>query len=85
METEAGVKLDEEEIKLIKSLQRLAKRWEKHGKDLWLYSASGSLHVMLKGDRERNPEPEMVPRYGGVNPVHSVTVITGITNDGGDW
>lgn len=38
---------------LIDSLRRLAKKWEKDGERLWLYSASGSLHVtyMLSWER----------------------------------
>lgn len=70
--------------KLIESLNRLAKKWEKDGKRLWLYSASGVLTVMMHGDREDNPIPEMLPN-AGTNPDNIITTISGIGNDGGDW
>ena len=41
--TDAGIECTPEECKLIESLNRLAKKWEKDGKRLWLYSASGVL------------------------------------------
>lgn len=63
---------------------RLAKKWEKDGKRLWLYSASGVLTVMMHGDREDNPIPEMLPN-AGTNPDNIITTISGIGNDGGDW
>ena len=84
METEIGVELTTKEIKLIKSLERLAEQWEKDGKDLWLFSASSDLFVMLKGDTPRNPEIEMNPNQG-LNQNNIVTLINGIRNDGGDW
>lgn len=39
--TDAGIECTPGECKLIESLNRLAKKWEKDGKRLWLYSASG--------------------------------------------
>lgn len=51
-ETKAGIECTPEECKLIDSLNRLAKRWEKDGERLWLYSANGSLHVMMRGDTD---------------------------------
>ncbi len=39
---------------------------------------------MLDGDTKQNPEPEVSSKLG-VNPNNSVTIITGIPNDGGDW
>lgn len=57
---------------------------EKDGKRLWLYSASGTLHVMMHGDTEDNPIPDFT-QYGGSNIENSVTIIDGILNDGGDW
>lgn len=85
METDAGIPLTEEEIKLIKSLKRVAKKWQKDGKRLWLFSGSGTLNVMLHGSEsvEENPEPEMLPTEG-VNPKNCITIIE-IPNDGGDW
>lgn len=62
--------------------EEMAERRE--GKGLWLYSASGTLHVMLDGDTAQNPEPEE-SSSSGVNPNNSVVIITGIPNDGGDW
>ena len=82
--TEAGVECTPEECKLIDSLKRLAKKWGKDGKRLWLYSASGSLHVMMHEDTDYNPTPEFT-QYGGSNIENSVTTIDGILNDGGDW
>lgn len=66
------------------TVNRLAKKWEKDGKRLWLYSASGVLTVMMHGDREDNPIPEMLPN-AGTNPDNIITTISGIGNDGGDW
>lgn len=57
-QTEAGIECTPEECKLIDSLKCLAKKWKKDGKRLWLYSASGTLHVMIHGDTEDNPTPE---------------------------
>ncbi len=63
----------------IADLERLAKKWPKN---LWLYSASGTLNVM-KTPPDGN---EMLPGDGGgVDPENIVTIIPGIRNDGGDW
>lgn len=75
---------EEEECKLIDSFKRLAKKWKKDGKRLWIYSASGTLHVMMHGDTNYNPTPEFT-QYGGSNIENSITIIDGIPNDGGDW
>lgn len=83
-QTEAGIECTPEECKLIDSLKRLVKKWKKDGKRLWLYSASGTLHVMMHGNTEDNPIPEFT-QYGGSNIENSVTIIDGILNDGGDW
>lgn len=83
-QTRAGVECTPEECKLINSLKRLAKKWEKDGMRLWLYSASGSLHVMMHGDTDYNLTPEFT-EYGGSNIDNSITIIDGISNDGGDW
>ena len=40
--------------------------------------------VMMHGDREDNPIPEMLPN-AGTNPDNIITTISGIGNDGGDW
>lgn len=47
-QTGSGVECTAEENKLIDSLKRLAKRWKKEGKDLMLFSRSGSLCVVKK-------------------------------------
>ena len=65
-----------EEARAIKSLERVAQNWPK---SLWLFSASGTLHVMKyadNGDRMRV--------FDGMDPDASVTTIN-ISNDGGDW
>ena len=82
--TRAEIECTPEECKLIDSLNRLAKKWGKDGKRLWLYSASGVLTVMMHGDREDNPIPEMLPN-AGTNPDNIITTVLGIDNDGGDW
>lgn len=66
-----------EEAKAIRALKRLAKTWPK---SLWLFSASGSLCVMQKGedgDRRRLS-------CGGADPAANLDQID-IENDGGDW
>lgn len=68
----------------IDPFKRLAKKWKKDGKRLWIYSASGTLHVMMHGDTNYNPTPEFT-QYGGSNIENSITIIDGIPNDGGDW
>lgn len=82
--TQAGVELTPEQCKCVAALERIARKWREEGKGLWLYSASGTLHVMLDGDTAQNPEPEE-SSSSGVNPNNSVVIITGIPNDGGDW
>lgn len=49
-----------------------------------IVDASGVLTVMMHGDREDNPIPEMLPN-AGTNPDNIITTISGIGNDGGDW
>lgn len=43
-----------------------------------------AIYVMMHGDREDNPIPEMLPN-AGTNPDNIITTISGIGNDGGDW
>ena len=60
-------------------LQKLADRWPK---TLWLFSASGRLHVMKCG-----PNGEQVqrpPPIRGTDPNYDIMTID-IPNDGGDW
>lgn len=72
-QTEGGVECTAEENKLIDSLKRLAKRWKKEGKDLMLFSWSGSLCVVKKSCSDTDIFSRGVVEY-----------IEGITNDGGD-
>jgi len=46
--TNSGIPCTEEETRLIDSLERLSKRWEKDGKDLMLFSWAGSLKTEKK-------------------------------------
>jgi hypothetical protein len=64
------------EEKAIRSLRRLAKQWPD---TLWLYAASGRLHVMKKKDGEIP-----VTSSGGVDDAFSLGSID-IQCDGGDW
>ena len=70
------INLTPEEESAVRILERLAKRWPSR---LWLFSASGSLHVMLTGE---DGEHVHVPG-GGVDPAYIVTTIR-IPNDGGE-
>lgn len=71
-ETINGVQCTPEENSLISSLERLARRWEKDGKDLMLFSWAGSLVVLKKSEIGKHTEDAVVAR------------ILGIPNDGGD-
>lgn len=66
-----------EERRAIASLKRLAKRWPK---SLWLFSTSGSLHVMRRGPDGGHAHKS----HGGVDPDYVLATID-IPNDGGDW
>ena len=69
--------LTREERLAIAALHRLAKHWPKA---LWLFSASGGLHVMKVGlDGERVYLPTE-----GVDPDYCVASVD-LPNDGGDW
>lgn len=72
-ETLSGVPCTDKENALIDSLKRLAKKWEKDGGELSLFSNNGCL-VVLKGyDYEPDTFNDCI-----------VETIYGITNDGGD-
>ena len=71
--TGSGVECTSEEEKLIDSLKRLAKRWEKEGKDLMLFSWAGSLCVVKKSCIDYD-----------IFSLGVVENIEGIANDGGD-
>jgi hypothetical protein len=71
-----GDPMTEEEVKAIRSLHRLAKRWPQ---TLTLASMGSSLCVLHTGD----------PRWGellGIDRAKAILDdIDGIPNDGGDW
>lgn len=67
----------DEEARAIRSLKRLAKTWPR---SLWLFSASGSLHVMRAG-----PDGDHIKNTSqGNDPAYVLETIE-IPNDGGDW
>ncbi len=68
--------ISKEEERAIASLQRLAKKWPKN---LWLFSASGTLCVMRKVDGVIK-----INAHGCVDQNYTVATIE-IENDGGDW
>lgn len=67
-----------EELDWIESFKKLAKKCPKK---LWLFSASGTLHVMKTPD---SGDVHCEGTGGGVNPDNSIDRIK-ISNDGGDW
>lgn len=72
-ETKTGIPCTPKEEKLIDSLKRLAKKWDKDGSDLILFSWSGSLVVAkISADTTGHFEDAVLES------------IYGITNDGGD-
>lgn len=85
MKTNAGYELTEHEASCLRSLKRLAKKWNQHTNRLWLFSANGRLTVLLK-EGNGNREPEF-NRAGCVNQNNIVVGAEDIDipNDGGDW
>ena len=78
--------LTTEERAAVRALKRLARKWPR---SLWLFSASGSLHVMKcgpGGERGAAAPGRETYAYGKevYDPRRSVGTI-GIPNDGGDW
>lgn len=66
------------ERKLVAKLKRLQKDWPK---GYWLFSASGTLHLMrMHPDGTRN-----VPGEDGMDHSLIVDSFRKIQNDGGDW
>jgi hypothetical protein len=72
--------LNKEEKRAIAALKRLEKIWPQ---SLWLFSGSGSLHVMKAG--KQNEPVHSGGEAGGVDSDYVITTIYGIQNDGGDW
>jgi len=87
MKTGAGTELTKHEVSCVRSLERLARKWNREPNRLWLFSASGILHVMMRED-ETNPVPEYIEdagyASGSVNQQNCICMID-IPNDGGDW
>ena len=77
-ETPTGVPCTKEENSLIDSLKRLARRWKREGKDLMLFSWSGSLKVVKKSALN-----EATASTASIDEA-IVADIYGIGNDGGD-
>jgi hypothetical protein len=74
--------LTQDEIKAIRELKALAKTFPK---SLWLFAASGSLHIMrTKPDGSRAMYEDNSSGIG-VNRDYIVETIQGIEVDGGDW
>lgn len=69
--------LTNEEKAAIAALKRLAARWPK---SLWLFSASGTLHVMRCGPNGER----MTNDLSGMDADYCLGSID-IPNDGGDW
>lgn len=67
------------EARAIKELKALARRWPK---TLWLFSASGSLHVMRA--LEDGSHAHLGWPHGGVDPAFLLDTVS-ISNEGGDW
>lgn len=65
------------ELRWIEQFKKLAKKCPKY---LWLYSASGKLHVMKTPEDGNQMRPN-----DGVNAENIIDTISGIRNDGGDW
>lgn len=66
-----------EEAQAIRALKRLARRWPRQ---LWLFSAAGSLHVMKADEQGRHHYRS----DQSVDPSFSLATVD-IPNDGGDW
>lgn len=66
-----------DEKRAVAALKRVAKSWPA---SLWLFSASGSLCVMQKGD----DGDRVRLSCGGADPGAIIETIN-IENDGGDW
>ena len=63
--------------RLVRRLRQIERDWPE---GYWLFSASGSLHLM----REK-PEGRATGARGGMDQTDIVETFSGIPNDGGDW
>jgi hypothetical protein len=82
-ETSAGVELTEEQCKLVDSFKSLMKKWDRN---ICINAIAGQLTLMLLGDTEQNPTPEM-SNTGGFNEDNIIEGLNfhDILSDGGDW
>lgn len=76
---EDGVPLSPEELKAIRALKRLAKKWPR---SIYLFAANGTLNVLRKLP---DGGASMTGPQGGADPTAIVVTIEGIDCDGGDW
>jgi len=81
MRTDAGIELTEKQIKQVKSFERLMKKWDKN---LCINSIAGVLHIMLLGDTNQNPFPE-ISDTGSFNYDNQIISFQDVKSDGGDW
>lgn len=87
IKTRAGYPLTQHEESCVRSLKRLARKWNLHTNRLWLFSANGHLHIMLhegNGNKEADYTPGGGVDGGRVNQENEICMIE-IDNDGGDW
>jgi len=70
------------EQKAIDSLKRIAKKWPE---TMWLFSASGTLCVMRKGENGEQVTTDIKKYGGGGMDQEYVLATIDIINDGGDW
>lgn len=73
----APEELTAEEKAAVAALRRLAKKWPD---SLWLFAASGNLHIMKNDESGQRA----ITHLGGVDPELTVAHIE-IPCDGGDW
>lgn len=85
MKTYAGYELTDHEKSCIRSLKRLARKWNMHTNRLWLFSANSHLTVLLQeGNGNKEPEFDISGCVNKNNVVVGCEDIA-IHNDGGDW
>jgi len=72
------IELTDDEIKGIKALKRLAKKFPK---TLWLFAGNGGLHVIKPGEDGKI----VLTKSGGVDGDYHVDSVIDIYADGGDY
>lgn len=73
--------LSKKERALIASLEKLATRWKKDGKRIWVYCRGESMDVFPVGDDGY----EILSPSGSPEKSKIITSIDGIYHDGGDY